>query len=250
MQRPTRSRRRRARAKLSDAADGRDRGPHRPREDVARASPDRKGHRPPARGATARHLDRARLRAAPASGRAAAVRRRRSRPRAFRQTMVAGATGIDPFLLVIDAGEGARPQTREHLAICACWGSSAAWSRSRRSTRSTRNSRPRVEEARGARPGAEVVRVSARTGEGIDELRSRSTASPTRSTRARDGPTRLYVDRVFCSAGFGTVVTGRSGRAGRRGRPLRLEPPGDVRVRSVQVHDRDVERAGRASASR
>ena len=35
----------------------------------------------------------------------------------FVRNMVAGATGIDLFLLVIDAGEGARPQTREHLAI-------------------------------------------------------------------------------------------------------------------------------------
>src|SRR5207344_3484565 len=35
----------------------------------------------------------------------------------FVRTMVAGATGIDLFLLVIDAAEGARPQTLEHLAI-------------------------------------------------------------------------------------------------------------------------------------
>src|ERR1044072_5910482 len=35
----------------------------------------------------------------------------------FVRAMVAGATGIDLFLLVIDAGEGARPQTLEHLAI-------------------------------------------------------------------------------------------------------------------------------------
>src|SRR5207244_7492386 len=35
----------------------------------------------------------------------------------FVRTMIAGATGIDLFLLVIDAAEGARPQTREHLAI-------------------------------------------------------------------------------------------------------------------------------------
>ncbi len=35
----------------------------------------------------------------------------------FVHTMVAGATGIDLFLLVIDAAEGARPQTHEHLAI-------------------------------------------------------------------------------------------------------------------------------------
>ncbi|MGL6278976.1 MAG: GTP-binding protein, partial [Gaiella sp.] len=35
----------------------------------------------------------------------------------FVRAMVAGATGIDLFLLVIDAAEGARPQTHEHLAI-------------------------------------------------------------------------------------------------------------------------------------
>src|ERR671935_2173167 len=35
----------------------------------------------------------------------------------FVRNMVAGATGIDLFLLVIDAAEGARPQTNEHLAI-------------------------------------------------------------------------------------------------------------------------------------
>ena len=35
----------------------------------------------------------------------------------FVRTMVAGATGIDLFLLVVDAAEGARPQTHEHLAI-------------------------------------------------------------------------------------------------------------------------------------
>ena len=35
----------------------------------------------------------------------------------FIRNMVAGASGIDLFLLVIDATEGARPQTHEHLAI-------------------------------------------------------------------------------------------------------------------------------------
>jgi selenocysteine-specific elongation factor len=35
----------------------------------------------------------------------------------FVHTMIAGATGIDLFLLVIDAQEGARPQTLEHLAV-------------------------------------------------------------------------------------------------------------------------------------
>jgi selenocysteine-specific elongation factor len=44
----------------------------------------------------------------------------------FVRTMVAGATGIDLFLLVVDAGEGARPQTHEHLAILRYSASSAA----------------------------------------------------------------------------------------------------------------------------
>src|SRR5204863_8696175 len=35
----------------------------------------------------------------------------------FVRTMAAGATGIDLFLLVVDAAEGVRPQTLEHLAV-------------------------------------------------------------------------------------------------------------------------------------
>ena len=35
----------------------------------------------------------------------------------FVRTMVAGATGIDAFLLVVDAGEGPRAQTYEHLSL-------------------------------------------------------------------------------------------------------------------------------------
>src|SRR5205823_8486194 len=60
-----------------------------------------------------------------------------------------------------------------------------------------------------------------------------------------DAPTRLYVDRVFTLRGIGTVATGtlRSGSIG-AGDELRAEPGGRVvRVRSVQVHDRAVERA-------
>ena len=74
----------------------------------------------------------------------------------FVRNMVAGATGIDLFLLVIDAGEGARPQTHEHLAILApARDRPPASSPSRRPTPSTR--RPlelAVAEARELVPGA------------------------------------------------------------------------------------------------
>src|ERR687888_1891286 len=37
----------------------------------------------------------------------------------FVRTMVAGATGIDLFLMVIAADDGVMPQTREHAAVLA-----------------------------------------------------------------------------------------------------------------------------------
>ena len=165
----------------------------------------------------------------------------------FVRTMVAGATGIDLFLLVIDAGEGARPQTHEHLAILRLLGiERGVVALTKVDAIDDESAELAEEEASELVPSAEIVRVSAKTGEGLDELRAAlgraaDSAEHARSERA----TRLYVDRAFSVAGFGTVVTGTlwSGSIG-PGDDLRLEPSGrDVRVRSVQVHDRDVDRA-------
>jgi selenocysteine-specific elongation factor len=165
----------------------------------------------------------------------------------FVRTMVAGATGIDLFLLVIDAGEGARAQTGEHLAILRLLGiERGVVALTKVDAVDEETAGLAEEEARELVPGTEVVRVSARTGEGLEQLRAAlaRVADSIRHERA-DRPTRLYVDRSFSVAGFGTVVTGTlwSGTLG-AGDQLRLEPSGrHVRVRSVQVHDRDVERA-------
>jgi selenocysteine-specific elongation factor len=165
----------------------------------------------------------------------------------FVRTMVAGATGIDLFLLVVDAGEGARPQTHEHLAILRLLGvERGVVAVTKADAVDPETLELAVEEAKELVPGAEVVAVSARTGAGLDELRAAvaRAADGVEQTRT-DKPTRLYVDRSFSLRGIGTVVTGtlRSGTLG-AGDTLRLEPSGrDVRVRSVQVHDREVERA-------
>ena len=163
----------------------------------------------------------------------------------FVRTMVAGATGIDLFLLVIDANEGARPQTLEHLAILRLLGIE------RGVVALTKSDLVDLETLELARaeaeelvPGAPVVAVSARSGSGLDELRGALSDVATERSRA-DAPTRLYVDRVFTLRGIGTVVTGTlwSGSIG-EGDELRAEPGGRaVRVRSVQVHDRPVDRA-------
>jgi selenocysteine-specific elongation factor len=165
----------------------------------------------------------------------------------FVRNMVAGATGIDLFLLVVDAGEGVRQQTREHVEILRLLGVEAGVVAI---TKVDAVEAGAVEaaaaEARELVPGVDVVPVSAKIGAGLEELRGALARVAGGVRRVRDGfPTRLWIDRVFSLPGVGTIVTGTlwSGSVG-VGDRLRAEPGGvDARVRSVEVHDERVERA-------
>src|SRR5205809_3295094 len=147
----------------------------------------------------------------------------------FVRNMVAGATGVDLFLLVIDAAEGARPQTLEHLAILRLLGvrlGVVAVTKSDAIDDETLELA--LAEARELVPEAEVVAVSAKTGAGLDELRAALARAADAAKRAeRPGGTRLYIDRSFTLTGIGTVVTGTlwSGSIG-PGDALHVEPSG------------------------
>jgi len=163
----------------------------------------------------------------------------------FVRTMIAGATGIDLFLLVIDAQEGARPQTLEHLAVLRLLGiERGVVAVTKADAVDEETLELAVEEARELVPGAEIVAVSAKTGAGLDELRAALARVPV-DARDAAAATRLYVDRVFTLQGAGTIATGTlwSGTVA-AGDLLLVEPAGKtVRVRSVQVHDTPVDRA-------
>ncbi|MBD0317888.1 MAG: selenocysteine-specific translation elongation factor, partial [Thermoleophilia bacterium] len=165
----------------------------------------------------------------------------------FVRNMVAGATGIDLFLLVVDAAEGARPQTHEHLAIVRLLGiRHGVVAVTKVDAIDAEIRELALAEAGELVPGAPVIATSARTGEGLDELRAALADAAERAPeRPREGATRLFVDRAFTLHGIGTVATGTlwSGSIG-EGDVLVAEPRGlEVRVRSVQVHDLAVERA-------
>jgi selenocysteine-specific elongation factor len=165
----------------------------------------------------------------------------------FIRNMVAGASGIDLYLLVIDATEGARPQTHEHLAILRLLGiDRGVVAVTKADAADPALLELVVAEAGELVPGSKVVAVSAKTGEGLDQLRSAlEAAADSAAHETLIGATRLYVDRAFTLHGIGTVVTGTlwSGSVG-DGDELRAEPTGlAVRVRSVQVHDEPVGRA-------
>jgi selenocysteine-specific elongation factor len=163
----------------------------------------------------------------------------------FVRTMIAGATGIDVFLLVIDAQEGARPQTLEHLEVLRLLGvEPGVVAITKADAVDEETLAFAVVEGTELVPGAEVVAVSAKTGAGLDELRAALARLPV-TERDAEGATRLHVDRAFTLKGIGTVATGTlwSGTIA-AGDALRVEPSGrTVRVRSVQVHDTAVERA-------
>jgi selenocysteine-specific elongation factor len=148
---------------------------------------------------------------------------------------------------VIDAGEGPRPQTHEHLRIIRLLGIERGVVAV---TKADGVQSDRLEEAlaeaRGLAPESEAIPVSAKTGSGLDELRAAMTRAAARvEPRPSSGATRFFLDRAFTLRGIGTIATGTlwSGAIA-PGDDLAAEPIGErVRVRSVEVHDEGVERA-------
>ncbi len=177
--------------------------------------------------------------------------------RDFIENMLAGVGGIDAVLFVVAADEGVMPQTREHLAILDLLqvpGGVVAL------TKCDMADDPDWLElvemdlmqvlAGTVLEGAPILRVSARTGSGLDELRQALAAClAERPPRADLGRPRLPVDRVFTMPGFGTVVTGTLlDGALQVGDEVELLPAGlRGRVRGLQSHKRKVERSAPGS---
>jgi selenocysteine-specific elongation factor len=164
----------------------------------------------------------------------------------FVRTMVAGATGIDLFLLVVAADDGVMPQTREHLAVLRMLrvpaGVVAVTKADLVEMQDLSLAVQEIAELLAAGPyeGTEIVPVCAPTGRGLAELRAAlDRIAAERPGRARDEvDPRLHVDRSFTLKGIGTVVTGTlwSG-ALQAGDEVRIEPSDkSARVRSVEVH--------------
>jgi selenocysteine-specific elongation factor len=179
---------------------------------------------------------------------------------AFVRTMLAGATGVDLALLVVAADEGVMPQTREHLAILTLLGIERGVVALTKCDLVDDEWLALVESdvatvlAHSPVAAAPVVRTSATTGAGIDELRRAlaAVASEQRTSRLDDDLFRLPIDRAFVVRGTGTVVTGTvwSGRLERDATVRLLPSDRRLRVRGLQTHGRSVEmiRAGERAA--
>ena len=183
----------------------------------------------------------------------------------FIHNMTAGVAGMDLVLLVIAADEGIMPQTREHMDILKILGVKNYIIVLNKCDLADEEWLEMVEEEiwkeqqENGLGDVPVVRVSARTGQGIDELKSRIRAYAGKTeeekpdeARKKEAPARLPVDRVFTVQGFGTVVTGTmlEGQI-EKGQELTVFPEGKTcRVRGIQVYgkEEDICEAGQRAA--
>lgn len=168
--------------------------------------------------------------------------------RDFIENMLSGIGGIDAALLVIAADEGVMPQTREHLAILDLLQIPAGLILL---TKTDLASDPawldlietdiRAAVADTILKDAPIVRVSAKTKAGLDDLTSNLQElleqEPTRPNLNRP---RLPIDRVFTMSGFGTVVTGTlSDGQLAVGDEVEILPSGLTgRIRGLQTHSK------------
>jgi selenocysteine-specific elongation factor len=171
--------------------------------------------------------------------------------------MLAGVGGIDAVLFVVAADEGVMPQTREHLAILDILQIETGvivitkidmvddpdWL----DLVETDVEAAVHDTVLGSAP---IVRVSAKTGAGLDVLaRTLQECLAERPLRADLGRPRLPIDRVFTIPGFGTVVTGTllDGRFA-LGEEVEVLPSGlRGRIRGLQTHKRKEQHASPGS---
>jgi selenocysteine-specific elongation factor len=173
--------------------------------------------------------------------------------RDFIENMLAGVGGIDLALFVVAADEGVMPQTKEHLAILdllEIQGGVIAL------TKTDLIDDPDwlelvtldVSEAMSGTvlENAPIVPVSARTGAGLDELRTTLQEHLLQTEdRPDSGRPRLPIDRVFSLSGFGTIVTGTlTGGHLTVGEAIEIQPSGlKGRIRGLQTHRTKLESA-------
>lgn len=178
----------------------------------------------------------------------------------FVNNMLAGVIGMDLVMLVVAADEGMMPQTREHVDIMSQLGVEKSIVVLNKCDLVDDEWKELVkEEIKEELIGsvfekANMIEVSAFTGEGIDNLIKEIVHMTKDEITPKDINTipRLPIDRSFSISGFGTIVTGTliSGSI-KKDDELEIYPIGKkVKIRSIQVHGKDVKEcfAGQRSA--
>lgn len=168
----------------------------------------------------------------------------------FVNTMISGASGIDFVMLVISADSGIMPQTLEHLKIMQLLqiksGFIALTKIDLVDEELLELAIAEVQEFAEDTflENCPIIKVSNKTGEGIDEIRQ-EIISQINKTDERDLGVifRMYIDRIFTSEGHGTIVNGSvlSGKI-KKDEDISILPLNkSLRIRGMQKFHQEVE---------
>ncbi len=170
----------------------------------------------------------------------------------FVKNMLAGAHGIDLVALVVAADEGVMPQTREHFEICRLLeiktGIIVLTKIDLIDEELLELVKLDVSELveNSFLENAPVIAVSAKTGEGIEQLKSiLSETAQKIPSRKNEIVARLPIDRSFSVKGFGAVSTGTlvAGEINETQELEILPLQKKVRVRALQTYGKPVKTA-------
>ena len=168
----------------------------------------------------------------------------------FVKNMMAGVSGVDVALLVIAADDGVMPQTKEHFEILNLLNIPVGVIAINKIDLADEDWLDLVELdiselVQGSfMENAPILKVSAETGDGVEELKATlldiCTSVPEKQDR---GIFRLHVDRVFSMKGYGTVVTGTVNSGSLKAGDTVEILPGEIKtkVRGLQSHGHDVQ---------
>ena len=163
----------------------------------------------------------------------------------FIRTMISGVSGVDIVMLIIDANEGWKPQTEEHLGIIEVLGISSGIVVLTKSDKVDVDVLEQRQEEIAARLRTSsvtwhdtlITSVIANTGisELITQIENLVAAQVTQHQNTRP---RLFIDRVFSMKGSGTVVTGtlEGGNLEAASQLIVARTGTPVRIREIQTH--------------
>jgi len=170
----------------------------------------------------------------------------------FIKNMLAGVSGINLVLLLVDSREGIMPQTKEHADILSLLGVENYIIVMTKIDLVEADYRELVKEEienyiKGTPlEGSPIIEVDSVSRKGIDNLLKEIDSKVQNIDEMKQGKNaRLNVDRSFQVKGFGTVVTGTLTEGTVSvGDELEIYPENiKTKVRNIQVHKEDVKTA-------
>jgi len=167
----------------------------------------------------------------------------------FIRNMVAGAWGIDIALLIVAVDDGWMPQTEDHFRVLQILGIKKIIPVMNKIDIADKEMIEFVEEEIKEKlndsiyENSPIVKISAKKSIGIDELKKTIFAELKSLPKIKDyQKPYLFIDRVFASKGYGTIVTGtlKNGQLKTDEGVTLLPQKKEVRIKKIESHNSEL----------